>query len=106
MQLRGAKPGALHDLDDALGHLVAEHAHGHDLRWQAAHDVVDETWRDLARRRSEDEADGISAHGDGEQRILLARRAKHLHEHGTNSSRTAAPGSTLVTSDSPTRTAS
>src|SRR5581483_1216306 len=98
------EPGPVHDLDHPLGHLVAEHADGDDLRGQAAHDLPGQGRRDLPRRRGEDEAQGISPHGHGEQGVLLAGGPTDLHEH-RNSLRVAA-GSDDVTSVSPTSTSS
>ena len=75
--------------------------------------------RDLPGRRGEDEADGVGAHGDRQECILLAADPADLDEHGddatahrspvgtqfASSSRKAAVGSAAVTSDSPTNTA-
>ena len=49
VQLGAFDPGAVDDLDHSLGMLVAEHADGHDLRRQAAGDVVDLLDGHLAR---------------------------------------------------------
>ena len=82
VQLRALEADLVDDLDDARGRLVAEHADGDDLRWQALDDVGHERGRDLAGRRGEHEADGVGVHGHRQQRVLLARGAAHLHEHG------------------------
>ena len=64
-----------------LGQLVAEDTDREDLGRQPAGDVEHLLRGNLARRRSEDEADGIGTHGDGEQRIVLIRDTADLDEH-------------------------
>ena len=49
VQLGTFDPGAVDDVDHSLGMLVTEHADGHDLRRQAAGDVVDLLDGHLAR---------------------------------------------------------
>ena len=86
MELDGLDAGAVSDLDHTAGKLVAEHADGEDLGWQPAGDVVHLLRRDLPRRGSEDEADGIGTHRHREQRVVLVGDAADLHEHGEQNS--------------------
>src|SRR5690349_723119 len=81
MELCRPQTGAMDGVDDPFWMLVAEDADGQDLRREAAGDVVHLLSRDLPRRRSEHEADGVGAHGDGEQRVVLVGDPADLHEH-------------------------
>ncbi len=65
------------------GQLVAEHTDGEDLGRQPAGDVVDLLRGDLTRRRGEDEADGVGAHGNREERIVLVGDTADLDEHAS-----------------------
>ena len=104
--------------------LVAEHPDGEDLGRDALDDPPHGLGRDLARRRGEDEPDGVGPQGHGQQGVGLGGDPADLHEHGVTSrhpascgatgaprprcpvsARTAARRSAARTSDSPTSTA-
>ena len=61
--------------------LVAEHADRDDLGGQPLDDVAGLLRGDLAGRRREHEADGVGAHGHGQEGVLLARDPADLDEH-------------------------
>ena len=80
------EPERVHELDDPLLALVAEHADGDDAGREAVEDLADRVGRDLARApRREVEAEGVGTERDGEQRVLLVRDAADLDPHGSPS---------------------
>ena len=84
VQLRALETRLVHEIDDALRRLVAEHADGQHLGRQPAHDVAGPHRLQLADRRREDEPDRIRAERDRQQRVVLVGDATDLHEHGVS----------------------
>ncbi len=81
VELRGAEPGAVHDLHDPLGRLVAEHPDGEDLGREPLRRCADgwgATWRG---RGCEHEPDGVGPEADGQEGVGLRGDAADLHEH-------------------------
>ena len=79
VQLGGLEAGGVNDLDDPPGGVVAENPHGQEIfAGQALDDVGHPLRGNLTGRRGEDEPDGIGAHGDGQQGVVLRSGAANL----------------------------
>ena len=82
VQLGGPQPDAVHDLHHPGGRLVAEDPHREDLGRHALDDAPHGLRRHLARRRGEDEADGVGPQPHRQQGVGFGRDPADLHEHG------------------------
>ncbi len=85
VQLGAPQPDAVDDVHHACLCLVAKHPHRQDLGWDPLDDASHRLRRDLARRRGEDESDGVGSQAHGQEGIGLRRDPADLHEHGLTS---------------------